>query len=501
MCTRLRCSLALLLLTVLFGSVFEASAGDKKKAKRRNTRTIASRKVVRSLVLPVVIPSVATPEVAPEITRSPQTFASSAGRDTTVNASSTRSGLRALPARSNQPPTAAATATAGQLLISEFRLSGPGLPAMAATPPFDEFIEIYNNSGATHTVQAASGTGYAVASSDGTIRCVIPNTTIILARGHFLCANTTGYSLSNYPAGNLSATPDASYTTDIPDNVGIALFNNNTGGASFSLANRIDAVGSTTEANSLYKEGTGYPALTTFNLDYSFVRDMCGKGGSISTFGNCTLNGFPKDTDNNAADFFFVNTTAVNAGAGQRLGSPGPEGLFSPMQRNSAVSFDPLDPCVALASTPNRVRDFTSDPANNSTAGTIEIRRTITNTTGSNITRLRFRIIDITTQPAPAGIADLRARTSSDIVVTVDRAPCGSGTSNVTVSGTTLEDRFLFMGPPFQPNGGGFNASMSAGTVGLVSPLGPGSSIDLRFLFGIQQTGMFRFYLNIEVLP
>ena len=40
-----------------------------------------------------------------------------------------------------------------------------------------------------------------------------------------------------------------------------------------------------------------------------------------------------------------------------------------------------------------------------------------------------------------------------------------------------------------------------AGTVGLVSPLGPGASIDLRFLFGVQQTGPFRFYLNIEVLP
>jgi hypothetical protein len=49
-----------------------------------------------------------------------------------------------------------ATATAGQLLISEFRTGGAG-------GPLDEFIEIYNNSGADHTVTAASGSGYGIA--------------------------------------------------------------------------------------------------------------------------------------------------------------------------------------------------------------------------------------------------------------------------------------------------------------------------------------------------
>jgi len=79
--------------------------------------------------------------------------------------------------------------------------------------------------------------------------------------------------------------------------------------------------------------------------------------------------------------------------------------------------------------------------------------------------------------------------------VTVDRAPCGSGTSNVTVQGTTLEQ------PPSQPNGGGFNSSLSAGTVTLATPLANGASIDLRFLLGIQQTGSFKFFLNVEALP
>lgn len=377
---------------------------------------------------------------------------------------------------------------AGQLIISEFRVRGPN-------GANDEFIEIYNNSGADHTVTAASGSGYGVAASDGTTRCSLPNGTVIPNRGHYLCVNSVGYSLASYPAGNgTTATGDATYTTDIPDNAGIAIFNNNTGGASYSLANRMDAVGSTSEANTLYKEGTGYPALTPFSIDYSFYRDDCGKSGSITTFGACSIS-TPKDTNNNAADFIFVDTNGTSAGAGQRLGAPGPENLSSPIQRNASFAVNFLDPCVGGASPPNRVRDFTSDPANNSTFGTLDIRRSITNNTGGNVTRLRFRVIDLTTFPAPSGIADLRPRTSTAVVVTVDRPPCGSGTSNVTVNGTTLEQ------PPSQPNGGGFNSSMSAGTVTLATPLANGASIDVRFLLGIQQTGSFKFYFNIETLP
>jgi hypothetical protein len=374
-----------------------------------------------------------------------------------------------------------AQATAGQLLISEFRLRGP-------SGANDEFIEIYNNSGADHTVVAASGGGYGVAASDGTTRCAIPNGTVIPNRGHYLCTNSVAYSLS----GN--ATGDATYTIDIPDNAGIALFNNDTGGGSYILANRIDAVGSTSEANTLYKEGTGYSALTPFSIDYSFLRDECGKGGAVNLLGPCTIT-TPKDTNNNAVDFYFVDTNGTSAGAGQRLGAPGPENLASPIQRNASFAATLLDTCVAQSAPPNRVRDFTSDPANNSTFGTLDIRRTFTNATGGNVTRLRYRIIDIDTFPAASGFADLRPRTSTAVVVTVDRPPCGSGTSNITVQGTTLEQ------PPSQPNGGGFNSTMSSGTVTLGTPLANGASIDVRYLVGIQQTGNFRIYLNVEALP
>jgi hypothetical protein len=390
-------------------------------------------------------------------------------------------------------PAEAQTATAGQLVISEFRLRGP-------SGANDEFIEIYNNSGADHTVVAASGTGYGVAASDGVTRCSLPNGTVIPNRGHYLCVNSVAYSLASYPAGSgTTATGDATYTTDIPDNAGIALFNNNTGGGSYVLANRLDGVGSTSEANTTYKEGNGYPALTPFSIDYSFYRDLCGKGGSITTMGVCPIS-TPKDTDNNVIDFVFVDTNGTSAGAGQRLGAPGPENLSSPIQRNAGFSGVMLDATVSQSAPPNRVRD---SGGSGGTFGTLSLRRRFVNNTGGSVTRLRFRVIDLTTFPAPSGFADLRPRTSTSVLEgpIFDGVTCstvgvtGTPPCFVNVLGTTLEQ------PPSQPNGGGFNSSLSAGTIALATPLGAGASIPVQFLLGVQQTGTFKVYVNIEALP
>lgn len=384
-----------------------------------------------------------------------------------------------------------AASLSGTLLISEFRLRGPN-------GADDEFVEIYNPSTSAHTVAAvdASG-GYAVAASDGVVRCTIPDGTVIPGRGHYLCVNSNGYSLSNY-GGTGAAAGNASYSTDIPDNAGIALFATATP-ASFALSNRMDAVGSTSEANALYKEGTGYPALMALSINYSFYRDTCGKGGSITAGGPCPTGGLPKDTDNNATDFVFVDTDGTSAGAGQRLGAPGPQNLASPIQRNAGFGVFLIDSGVAASSPPNRVRDFTSDPGNNSTFGTLEIRRRFVNNTGGNVTRLRFRIVDQTTFPAPSGFADMRARTSMSVMVSGvnDAGTCAPNPApcSITVQGTTLEQ------PPVQPNGGAFNSSLSAGTITLGTPLTPGASINLRFLLGLQQTGTFRFFINVEALP
>ena len=481
-----QCALAVVLILIGQVAVFgqdQANTSQPKSTKSTSTKSKKRKKKKTSSTSFIILGS---PNQAASVVEVPATatFESPVSQPAapTIRAEKS-SGLKISPKGSVPPP---GVATAGQIIISEFRVRGSG----GAT---DEFIEIYNASGSDHTVSSA-GSGYAVAASDGVARCVIPNGTVIPNRGHYLCANSVGYSLASYPAGNgTTATADATYTTDIPDNAGVAIFNVSNP-VDFILANRLDAVGSTSEANTLYKEGTGYSALSPFSIDYSFVRDLCGKQGSITTFGPCTAN-TPVDTDNNATNFFFVDTNAFSAGAGQRLGAPGPENLSSPIQRNASVSIDLLDPCAAAAAPPNRVRDFTPGPSATSQSGTLDIRRTLTNNTGGNVTRLRFRIIDLTTFPNPSGIADLRPLTSPDVAETVDRAPCGSGTSSVTVRGTTLET------PPTQPNGGGFNSSLSSNTVTLATPLANGATIDVRFLLGIQQTGSFKIYFNTELLP
>src|SRR6185503_14122552 len=155
-----------------------------------------------------------------------------------------------------------------------------------------------------------------------------------------------------------------------------------------------------------------------------------------------------------------------------------------------------LDATVSAALPPNRVRDFTSDPANNSTFGTLDIRRRVVNNTGGAVTRLRYRVIDITTFPAPSGIADMRPRTSTLVVVSGinDAATClasnGVATTpcTINVQGTNLEQ------PPSQPCGSGFNSSMTPCTVTTDPPIANCASINLRFLMGLQPTGSFTSY-------
>jgi hypothetical protein len=359
------------------------------------------------------------------------------------------------------------------LIISEFRFRGPGGPS-------DEFVELYNIDSAPYTVTPDDESdGLAVVASDGLTRFIIPAGTVIPGHGHYLAVNSLGYSLEGYPAaGGSGASGDIVYLMDIPDGGGIALFNT-TNPALFNTDHRVDAVGYST-APALYREGAGIPggaAETMFNIDYSFYREL--------------VSGAPQDRNDNVADFRGVDTNGTNTGAGQRLGAPGPENLSSPIATGSnRIQLSLIDPAVASNQPPNRVRDFTPNPENVSPLGTLSIRRTLTNVSGDNITRLRFRIIDVTTYPpATTATADLRAISSGGIVVT------RSDGSNVFIGGTTLET------PPTQLIGGGWNSTLSVNTVSASQPLAPGASINIQFLLGVQQAGSFRFFIVIEALP
>ncbi|MGI8898509.1 MAG: Calx-beta domain-containing protein [Pyrinomonadaceae bacterium] len=417
----------------------------------------------------------------------------------------------------------AGTVATAPLIISEFRLRGPN-------GPNDEFVEIYNNSDTPHTVSAFDGSsGYAlVGSSNATIndglvstRFVIPNGTVIPARGHFLAVNSVGYSLANYPAGNgITAVGNISYTIQIPDNVGIALFETSFAG-NYTLPNRIDAVGSDADTNALYREGAGYSAISSSALEGSFFRKLAG-GCTGSGSGNCnsvvlistTLgpsSSYPQDTGNNANDFLYADTVGTNVGPSQRLGAPGPENLSSPVPGvlNPGLVISRLDSTVSEDAVPNRVRNTTPGNPATSSFGTLTFRRRLINNAGQPITRLRFRIVDVTTlpsigtgcnlEPAPLGcVADLRAVTATGTLVSVnDPATCAPATApcNAIVQGTTVES------PPDQPIGGAFNSTWSAGSVTLATPLAIGASMNLQFVAGVEQTGADRLYVLLEALP
>lgn len=344
----------------------------------------------------------------------------------------------------------------GQLIVSEFRARGPNGDG-------DEFIELYNNTDAAIVVDPADGSsGFALVASNGQTRFVIPTGTVIRARGHLLATNVAGYGLGAYATGDLE------YFQSLSVNVGFALFNTSAP-ANFAVANRLDAVGSTAETNALFREGAGYDPVNVVDMQYSFVRDLS--------------SGWPQDTQDNQADFRVVSPTVI-VRADATYGYPGPENLASPIERSASFSPTLLDPTQPSSDAPNRVRTFSATTPC-STFGTLAIRRTLTNNTGGAVMRLRFRVVAITTAPAPAGTADLRPISSSDVVVTVN------GSSRV-VRGTTLETA----GGVLPNSCGGLNSSLSLGTT-----LAAGASVDIQFLLGIQQTGTFRFLVIVEALP
>src|SRR5207248_3347988 len=104
----------------------------------------------------------------------------------------------------------------------------------------------------------------------------------------------------------------------------------------------------------------------------------------------------------------------------------------------------------------------------------------------------RFRVVDITTFPPAGSAADLRVRTSTagTVVINGNNAACPA--KSCSMQATTLET------PPAQPNGGGLDSSLSAGTITLAAPLVNGGTLNVNFLLGIQVTGCGTFVVIAE---
>jgi Lamin Tail Domain len=365
-------------------------------------------------------------------------------------------------------PTVQAQSTT--LVISELRTRGPGTTGLANGTGNDDFVEITNVSGGSLDIS-----GYKLRGSNaaGTIgdRATVPAATVLPPGGHYLFANSTagGYSLGSYPAGvGTTATADSPFATGITDDGGVAI----------TLADNtiLDQVGMSAAVAAAFREGTPLAQTAgTGTNQFSYVR-------------RTAANGLPQDTNNNAADFVLVATSGTANGITAVLGAPGPENRTSPVQRNAAIKASLIDSSVSSAASPNRVRS--GQVVTNGAFGTLSIQRRFTNTTPDPITRLRFRIIDITTLNSPvvaAPQADLRVLSSTGTVTN------SQGATVATVTGLTLEE------PPTQALGGGLNSSLT-----VIPPngsLASGSAIDVQFLLGVQAEGNFRFLVNVEALP
>ncbi|HEX7175544.1 MAG TPA: Calx-beta domain-containing protein [Pyrinomonadaceae bacterium] len=376
----------------------------------------------------------------------------------------------------------------GTFLISEVRTSGPGGAG-------DDYVEVYNNSDTPLTVQTTDGSaGYAVVatnngcSGDPVILGIIPNTTVIPARGHFLFVGPT-YSLTAVAAGNLTL------TAGINDDANVGLFSTSTL-INLSSVAKLDGVGfglNTADLCDLIREGATLPTAQGSTQQYAFVREFTLVAVNVPT---------PTDANDNATDFTVVSTTAstpVSAAiTAPTLGAPGPQNMASPkLKKYSQVGVQYLDPTVAPNLAPNRVRKGCATPGveeclpNRSAQGTMHLRRTFTNNTGGPISQLRFRVYDITGFPVTvAGDADMRLINAPQVT-----GVTGPSIGTVTVEATTLD------GPTQTTFGGGLNSSVTAGIITLGNQLGNGASIHINFMLGVQQTGNYRVFVIVEALP
>jgi hypothetical protein len=187
------------------------------------------------------------------------------------------------------------------VLISEFRLSGPGGDS-------DEFVEFYCNRETDCDISNYVIQGHDPGFGDFTIS--FPDNTIIPARQYLEIADESEYSLFFYAMPDF----DLDFGFDFfIDNEGLQLLADDE-------ETVIDSVGFIGGGNSsTYIEGTGLESATAARPadQYAYVRKR-----TLAT------NGLPQDTDNNANDFVLVSVTGTahtGITAPPVLGAPGPQ--------------------------------------------------------------------------------------------------------------------------------------------------------------------------------
>ena len=377
----------------------------------------------------------------------------------------------------SRPVRVRVAAYRGEVLISEFRLSGPRGAG-------DQYVELYN-AGAP-----VSLAGFRLSSRPGAHRVTIPAGAPVLPTGGAYLITGRRYSLSGVAHSDLVASlGSAGLRVTAPDR----------------SATETDAVG-TAAAGSGFHFGTPLPALPGTPTDqYAWVR--------------VELGGQPGNTRSNAADFRLVSTTGrpisgpqcrrrclapALPGCRQRLygrtrtlcpalGSPSPRGTRSPDQDNKFLQSALLDPAKAETAAPNAVYV----QATRTKPGLLTIRRTITNSSAVTIRTAEARITSLselngapepgvaTQPPDPARLRDIDPK---------------AHTSTITITGgkvIKVEDLTLDRPDTSRP-GGGLDTTLK---IPLLGGLAPGASVSIAFSFAVDRPGAYWFGYDVDALP
>ena len=367
--------------------------------------------------------------------------------------------------------------TAGAVLISEFRLSGPGGSE-------DDYIELYCNRDTDCDISGTSLRSYDP-TQEGDFSLTFPAQTIIPGRHYLLVADSGGYTLDDYGLPDFDVALMQPPAPEPPfffyDNEGLQLID-----AGDPIV--IDSVGFAGGGNDIqYVEGAGLQRASSRPADqYAYVRKR-----TMATIG------LPQDTNNNASDFVLVSVTGnLHPGITNPpvLGAPGPQGLTSPISITNAQLTGALtDPTKSKDEDPNRVR------VGSGNSGTLSLRRSFTNnSTFDDFFYIAFRVIEISTLNSPNTLgnqADVRLISSSGTSAVV---PSRGG--SIPIFGTVLEyDSLCACAEPQQPNGGGLNSTVYVDP-GEFSEGFP-STFDAQFLFNVNKSGAYRFYVYAEAIP
>ena len=182
---------------------------------------------------------------------------------------------------------------------------------------------------------------------------------------------------------------------------------------------------------------------------------------------------------------------------------------------NEVIMKSSIDSAIAINAAPNREFNATNCTApicpvgRTYTGGSMLIRRTLTNPAGPggpSITKLRFRVAQITTLQAPPlftpNQSDARFITPFGGAFTQET---GIPVTGNAIPGVDLEYVQVEQVPGMAKEGGGLNTSGTIGAVSLATPLLPGASINVTFMLAFNAPTLptvhpFRFLLNIEAL-